>query len=74
MTDNIRRLFKQMDHKTKEEALVCLKKEFNLQSRKLIKNEWIMSGRIPDAYQARTVELFQNLLRKQQIVKMKSPN
>ncbi len=69
MTDNIRRLFKQMNHNTKEEALVCLKKEFNLQSRKLVKNEWIIGGRIPEAYQGRTVELFQNLLRKQQAMK-----
>ncbi len=69
MTDNIRRLFQQMDHSTKEEALVCLKKEFNLKSRKLVKNEWIMGGSIPEAYQARTVELFQTLLRKQQAIK-----
>ena len=69
MTDNIRRLFKQMNHNTKEEALLCLKKEFNLHSRKLVKNEWIIGGRIPEAYQGRTVELFQNLLRKQQAIK-----
>jgi predicted protein tyrosine phosphatase len=69
MTDNIRRMFNQMNHNTKEEALVCLKKEFNLQSRKLVKNEWIICGQIPDAYQGRIVELFQNLLRKQQAMK-----
>ncbi len=69
MTDNIRRLFKQMTHATKEEALVCLKNEFNLRSRKLVKNEWIMGGRIPEAYQGKTVELFQTLLRKQQSIK-----
>jgi len=69
MTDNIRRLYKQMNHNTKKEALACLKKEFNLQSRKLVKNEWILGGRIPEIYQERTVELFQNLLRKQQAIK-----
>lgn len=65
MTDNIRRLFKQMNERTREEALSCLKNEFNLKSRKLLKNEWIIGGRIPEAYQERTVELFQNLLRKE---------
>ena len=65
MTDNIRRMFKQMNESTREEALLCLKDEFQLQSRKLVKNEWIIGGRIPETYQERTVELFQNLLRKQ---------
>jgi hypothetical protein len=69
MTENIRRLFRLMDHNTKEEALVCLKYESGLQSRKLVKKEWIMAGRIPEAYQGRTVEMFQNLLRKQQAKK-----
>ena len=69
MTDNIRGLYKRMNQNTKEEALVCLKKEFNLQNRKLVKNEWIKGGRIPEAYQGRTVELFQNLLLKQQVIK-----
>ena len=64
MTDNIRRLFKQMDASTREEALLCLKNEYQLKSRKLVKNEWIIGGRIPEANQERTVELFQNLLRK----------
>ncbi|PRX56269.1 hypothetical protein [Flagellimonas meridianipacifica] len=71
MTENIRRLFKLMDHNTKEEALVCLKKEFNLQNRKLIIDGWILGGLIPEAYQERTVKLFQNLLRKQQALKAK---
>ena len=69
MTDNIRGLYKRMNQNTKEEALVCLKKEYNVQSRKLVKNEWIKAGRIPEAYQGRIVELFQNLLRKQQAIK-----
>lgn len=54
-----------MNERTREEALSCLKNEFNLKSRKLLKNEWIIGGRIPEAYQERTVELFQNLLRKE---------
>ena len=69
MTDNIRGLYKRMNQNTKEEALVCLKKEFNLQNRKLVKNEWIKGERILEAYQRRTVELFQYLLRKQQAIK-----
>ena len=64
MIDNIRRLFKQMNQSTREEALLCLKDEFQLQSGKLVEKEWIIGGRIPEAYQGRTVELFQNLLRK----------
>lgn len=67
MTDNIRKLFKQMDESTREEALLCLKDEFKLRSRKGIKYEWIIGGRIPEAYQERTVALFQNLLRKQEV-------
>ena len=54
-----------MNESTREEALLCLKDEFQLKSRKLVKNEWIIGGRIPEAYQERTVELFQTLLRKQ---------
>lgn len=69
MTENIRRLFKQMNDSTREEALTCLKKEFNVKERKLVKNEWIIGGRIPEAYQERIVELFQNLLRNQAISK-----
>ncbi len=65
MIDNIRRLFKQMNESTREEALLYLKDEFQLQSGKLVKKEWIIDGRIPEAYQGRTVELFQNLLRKE---------
>ena len=58
-----------MDHDTKEEALACLKDEYGLQNRKLVKKEWIKGGRIPEAYQERIVEMFQNLLRKQHVKK-----
>ena len=58
-----------MDHDTKEEALACLKDEYGLQSRKLVKKEWIKGARIPEAYQERTVEMFQSLLRKQHVKK-----
>ena len=69
MTDNIRRLFEQMDTPTKEVALACLRNEFNVKQRKLVRNEWIIGGRIPEAFQERTVKLFQNLLMKQAILK-----
>lgn len=59
-----------MDQNTREEALMCLKNESGLQSKKFIKNEWIIGGRIPEVYQGRTVEIFQNLLRKQLAIKM----
>jgi hypothetical protein len=45
------------------------KHESGLQSGKSIKKEWIKGGRIPEAYQERTVEMFQNPLRKQQAKK-----
>lgn len=66
MTENIKRMFKQMNDLTREDALTCLMLEFNLKSTKGIKNKWIIGGRIPEADQARTVEIFQNLLRQQE--------
>lgn len=69
MTDNIKRLFKQMNESTKEEAIACLKKEFNVNDRKWVVNEWIKAGRIPEAFQEKIVELFQKLLRKQAVAK-----
>ncbi len=65
MTDNIRRLFRQMDESTREEALACVKNEFNVKNRKLVKNAWIIGGRIPESFQGRIVEMFQNLVRNQ---------
>ena len=65
MTDNIRRLYRQMDESTREEALACLQKEFSIKNRKFVKNAWIIGGRIPETYQSRIVMLLQNLLRKQ---------
>ena len=65
MTDNIKRLFQQMNDRTKEEALDCLKTEFNVKNRRLVRNEWMKGGRIPEAFQQRIVALFQTLLRKQ---------
>ena len=46
MTDNIKRLFEQMNEPTKEEAITCIKKEFNVTNRSWITNEWLMGGRI----------------------------
>ena len=71
MTDNIRRLFKQMDSKTREEALQCLRNEFKVENKNFLKEEWIKGGSIPEANQERTVELFQNLLRKQGVRSLK---
>lgn len=66
MTENIKRMFKKMNDFTREDALTCLMLEFNLNSTKGIKNKWIIGGRIPEDNQARTVEIFQNLLRQQE--------
>jgi hypothetical protein len=57
-----------MDAPTREVALACLNKEFNVQHGKLVKNEWIIGGRIPEAYQEGTVKMFQNLIMKQAIL------
>lgn len=67
MTNNITSLFKKMNTSTQEEALSYVKKEFNVQDRRMVKNEWILGGRIPESYQKRIVEIFQNLLRKESI-------
>lgn len=56
-----------MDRSSRDEALLFIKNEFNIQSRKLIVSEWIKGGRIPEVYQERTVKLFQDLLRKQSV-------
>lgn len=65
MTDNIRRLYRQMEEATREEALACLQKEFTVKDRKFVKNVWIIGGRIPEGYQGKIVEMFQSLIRKQ---------
>ncbi|MDT7827989.1 hypothetical protein RQM65_04840 [Pricia sp. S334] len=63
MTENIKRLFEQMDRSTKQQALACLKKEFDVKSKKSVRKKWIIGGRIPEPFQERTVGLFQALLR-----------
>ncbi len=67
MTENIKRLYKQMDRSTKQQALACLKEEFGVKRKKSLRKEWIVGGRIPEPFQERTVGLFQALLRKQAI-------
>ena len=67
MTDNIKHLFQQMNESTKEEAIACLKEDFNVHNRKWVMNEWIKGGRIPEFYQEKIVEVFQMLLRKQAV-------
>ncbi len=41
--------------RTKEEALACLKEEFDAKSKKSILKEWIIGGRIPEPFQERMV-------------------
>lgn len=67
MTDNIRRLFGQMDKSTKTDALTCLMDEFNVESRKFVENDWIIAGGAPEPFQKRIVDIFQALLRKQAV-------
>ncbi len=67
MIENIKRLFKQMDRPTKQQALAYLKEEFDVKNKKWIRKKWIIGGRIPEPFQEKTVGLFQALLRKQAI-------
>ncbi|WP_299796853.1 hypothetical protein [uncultured Maribacter sp.] len=63
MTENIRQMFSKMNDETRNEALLLLKSEFNLESTKYVKKNWIIGGRIPEMNQEKIVLIFQNLLR-----------
>ncbi|SHJ81350.1 MULTISPECIES: hypothetical protein [Maribacter] len=65
MTENIRQMFSKMNDETRDEALLLLKSEFNLESTKFVKKNWIIGGRIPEKNQEKIVQIFQNLLRTQ---------
>ncbi|TDS16637.1 hypothetical protein DFQ03_1118 [Maribacter caenipelagi] len=65
MTENIRQMFSKMNDETRDQALLLLKSEFNLESTKFVKKNWIIGGRIPEKNQERIVQIFQNLLRTQ---------
>jgi len=54
-----------MNDETREEALQLLKSEFDLESTKYVKKNWIIGGRIPEKNQEKIVRIFQNLLRTQ---------
>jgi hypothetical protein len=63
MTENIKQMFSKMNDETRDEALLLLKSEFNLESTKYVKKNWIIGGRIPEENQEKIVRIFQNLLR-----------
>lgn len=65
MTENIRQMFTKMNDETRDEALQLLMSEFNLESTKYVKKNWIIGGRIPEKNQEKIVHIFQNLLRTQ---------
>lgn len=65
MTENIKQMFSKMSDETRQEALECLMTEFNQDSTKLIRKNWIIGGRIPEDNQERIVRIFQHLLRTQ---------
>ncbi|SDE61588.1 hypothetical protein SAMN04487992_102249 [Cellulophaga baltica] len=65
MIENIRSMFSKMNDKTRQEALDCLMAEFNQESNKFLRQNWIIGGRIPEEYQEKIVHIFQNLLRTQ---------
>ncbi len=54
-----------MNDETRQEALDCLMAEFQQESTKYIRKNWIIGGRIPEEYQEKIVLIFQNLLRTQ---------
>lgn len=58
-------MFSKMNDETRQEALECLMTEFNQESTKHIRKNWIIGGRIPEDHQERIVHIFQNLLRTQ---------
>ncbi len=58
-------MFSKMNDETRDEALLLLKSEFNLESTKFVKKNWIIGGRIPEKNQEKIVQIFQNLLRTQ---------
>ena len=65
MTENIKAMFSKMNDETRQEALECLMTEFNQESTKEIRKNWIIGSRIPENHQERIVRIFQNLLRTQ---------
>ncbi len=62
MIETIKALFAKMNDKTRDEALERLAHEFNLESPKFVKKNWISGGRIPLKEQKRTLQLLQKLL------------
>ena len=67
MTEKIKSMFSKMNDQTREEALKSLMLEFNLESPKFIKKNWIIGGRIPEKNQKRILQLFHGLLAAQVI-------
>jgi hypothetical protein len=65
MTENIKSMFSKMNDETRQEALECLMAEFNQDSAKHIRKNWIIGGRIPEEHQEKIVLIFQHLLRTQ---------
>lgn len=65
MTENIKKLYDMMTPKLKGEAIVYLAEEFQLSDVKQIEQKWILESNIPEAYQEKTVQLFQRLIRTQ---------
>ena len=63
MTENIKQMFSKMNDETRQEALQCLLEEFDEKSTKYIQKNWIIGGRIPEEYQEKIVQIFQNFLR-----------
>jgi len=67
MIENITSMFSQMNDPTRAIAIEHIQKEFRLDATTKIYRDWFIRGKIPEPYQERTVSMFQNLLRQQEV-------
>jgi len=67
MIENIKLMFSQMNDPTRSIAIAHIQKEFRLDTATHIYRDWFIRGNIPEHYQERTVSMFQNLLRQQEL-------
>jgi hypothetical protein len=67
MIENLKSMFSQMNDPTRSIAMEHIQTEFRLDATTPIYRDWFIRGEIPEQYQERTVSMFQNLLRQQEL-------
>ena len=67
MIENLKSMFSQMNDSTRRIAIEHIRTEFKLDAAANIYRDWFIRGDIPEHYQERTVSMFQNLLRQQEL-------